>query len=190
MSTHKISVKLYLEQGQDIAPETWFKTFNAWISAHDGADVLLDVADYSHVPSGPVTILLGHQYDISIDDSDQKRGLLYNRKQPNGDGFSQQLSASIRATCETCQRLQQEEGLEDVSFRGNEMRLILNDRLNAPNTSDTRDAINEDLNGLLNQLYSGADVVIEQREDATQRFTLDIRAEGDWPIEKLLENLS
>ena len=190
MPTHKISVKLYLEQGQDIAPETWFKTFNTWISAHNGSDVLLDVADYSHVPAGPVTILLGHQYDISVDDADQKRGLLYNRKQPNGDDFSQQLSASIRAACETCQRFQAEEGLEGASFRGNEIRLILNDRLNAPNTAETLNGIQKDLDALLNQLYDGANVTIEQREDAKQRFTLDIRAEGDWPVEKLLENLS
>ena len=53
MPTHKISVKFYLDQGHNIAPDTWFKTFNNWISAHNGADVLLDVADYSHVPNGP-----------------------------------------------------------------------------------------------------------------------------------------
>jgi len=188
MSTHKISVKLYLDQGHDIAPETWFQTFNTWISAHDGDDILLDVADYSHVPAGPVTLLLGHQYDISIDDTDQKRGLLYNRKQPQGDNFAEQLSSAIRSACETCQRLQTEE--DNVSFRGNEIRVILNDRLNAPNTADTLNAIRKDLNVLLNQLYEGADVAVERREGTKQRFTLDICTDGNWPVEKLIENLS
>ena len=188
MSTHKISVKLYRNQGHDVAPETWFQPFNTWISAHDGADVMLDVADYSHVPAGPVSILLGHQYDISIDDSDHKRGLLYNRKFPQADNFADQLSAAIRSACETCQRLQAEG--DNVSFRGNEIRLILNDRLNSPNTSDTLNAIQDDLNSLLSKLYEGADVAIERREDPKQRFTLDIQTDGDWPVEKLLENLS
>ncbi len=187
MPTHKISVKLYLDQGRDIAPEIWFKIFNNWISAHDGADVLLDVADYSHVPNGPVTLLIGHEYDLSIDDTDAKRGLLYNRKQPGGDGFAQQLSAAVRATCETCRRLEAE---EDVVFRGNELRIILNDRLNAPNTAGTHAAIQDDLQALLRQLYGGAEVAVARREDARQRFTLDLRAEGDWPIETLLKNLS
>lgn len=187
MPNHKISVKFYLDQGHNIAPETWFKTFNNWISAHNGSDVLLDVADYSHVPNGPVTLLIGHEYDISIDDTDAKRGLLYNRKQPNGDDFAQHLSAAVRGACEICQRLETEEA---VTFRGNGLRLILNDRLNAPNTENTHDAINDDLQALLRQLYNGAEVIAERRKNAKQRFTLDIRTEGDWPVAKLLENLS
>ncbi len=186
MPTHRISVKLYLDQGHDIAPEMWFKTFNNWISAHEGPDVLLDVADYSHVPNGPVTLLIGHEYDISIDDTDAKRGLLYNRKQPDGDQFAQQLAAAVRAACETCHRLEVEEG---VSFRGNELRIILNDRLNAPNTEATHNAIRDDLQALLHRLYNGASVAVAQRKDAKQRFTLDLHAEGEWPIEKLLENM-
>ena len=187
MPTHKISIKFYLDQGHNIAPETWFKTFNNWISAHNGSDVLLDVADYSHVPNGPVTLLLGHEYDISIDDTDAKRGLLYNRKQPNGGAFAQQLSSAVRAACETCRRLETEEA---VAFRGNELRLILNDRLNAPNTENTHNAIKDDLQALLHQLYNGSEVLAERRKDTGQRFTLDIRAEGDWSVAKLLENLS
>lgn len=186
MPTHKISVKLYLDQGHNIAPETWFKTFNNWISAHNGAEVLLDVADYSHVPNGPVTLLIGHEYDISIDDTDAKRGLLYNRKQPNGGDFAQQLSSAVRAVCTICQRLEAEEA---VTFRGDELRLVLNDRLNAPNNENTHNAINDDLQVLLNQLYNGSEVAAERRKDAKQRFTLDIRADGDWSVAKLLENL-
>ena len=187
MPTHKISVKLYLDRGREIAPEIWFKIFNAWISAHDGSDVLLDVADYSHVPEGPVTLLIGHEYDISIDDTDAKRGLLYNRKRPGGDGFAQQLGAAVRATCETCRRLEAE---GDVVFRGDELRIVLNDRLNAPNAETTHEAIRDDLNALLHRLYNGAEVAVARRTDAKQRFTLDMRAEGDWPIETLLDNLS
>ena len=187
MPTHKISVKLYFDQGQEIAPEIWFKIFNNWISAHDGSAVLLDVADYSHVPNGPVTLLIGHEYDISIDDTDAKRGLLYNRKQPGGDGFAQQLAAVVRATCETCRRLEAEEG---VVFRGNDLRIILNDRLNAANTDATHEAIQGDLNALSRRLYNGAKVAVLRRTGAKQRFTLDLHAEGDWPIETLLKNLS
>ena len=187
MPTHKISVKLYFDRGQEIAPEIWFKIFNNWISAHDGADVLLDVADYSHVPNGPVTLLIGHEYDISIDDTDAKRGLLYNRKRPGGDGFAQQLAVAVRATCETCRRLEAE---EDVVFRGDELRIILNDRLDAPNTEATHEAIQGDLDALSRQLYNGAEVAVARRTDAKQRFTLDLRAEGDWPIETLLKNLA
>ena len=75
-------------------------------------------------------------------------------------------------------------------FRGNELRLILNDRLNAPNTENTHNAIKDDLQAFLHQLYNGSEVAAERRKDVKQRFTLDIRAEGDWSVAKLIENLS
>ena len=76
---------------------------------------------------------------------------------------------------------------EDVVFRGDELRIILNDRLDAPNTEATHEAIQGDLNALSRQLYNGAEVAVARRTDAKQRFTLDLRAEGDWPIETLLK---
>ena len=76
-----------------------------------------------------------------------------------------------------------------VVFRGNELKLVLNDRLNAPNTENTHSAINDALQAFLHQLYNGSEVAAERRKDTKQRFTLDIRAEGDWPVAKLLENL-
>ena len=190
MNTHKVSVKFYLEKGHVIAPATWLKTFNSWISENESSDVLIDVVDYSHVPNGPVALLVGHQYDISIDDSDDQRGLLYNRKQPTDGDFAQHLTAVVRHASETCGRIEADPEFEDkVAFKGGELRLVLNDRLNAPNAEETLSEIQDDLNGLLSRLYAGAAVTIERREDPRERFTLDIRAEGDWPIDKLQENL-
>jgi hypothetical protein len=190
MNTHKVSVKLYLDKGQDVAPETWFRIFNAWISNHQGTDVLIDVADYSHVPAGPVALLVGHEYDICIDDSDQKRGLLYRRKQPVDGGFGSQLEAAIRSTCEICRRLETDTELgNQVVFCANDMRIVLNDRLNAPNSEETLNAIRADVNALLNRLYAGAAVVAHRRENARERFTLDVSANGHWTVESLLKNL-
>ena len=190
MDTGKISVKLYMEKGHDVDPEEWFKTFNTWISTHQGPDVLIDVADYSHVPAGPVTLLVGHEYDISIDDSDEQRGLLYNRKRLAEGDFAQRLTDTLRNACKTCKRIETHPELGDqVSFRANEVRLVLNDRLNAPNTEETLNAIQDDLNALLNKLYDGADVTVSRRENPDLRFTLDIKADGEWSVDKLLASL-
>ena len=48
MNVYRIQIKFYLESGQDIAPETWFRVFNTWIPVTTD-EVLVDVADYSHV---------------------------------------------------------------------------------------------------------------------------------------------
>ena len=190
MNTHKINVKLYLDKGHDIAPETWFKVFNTWISANEGPEVLVDVADYSHVHAGPVTLLVGHECDVSIDDADEKRGLVYNRKKPSAGDFATCLKAAVRAVCETCRRIETDPELgNQVAFRGGDMRIVLNDRLNAPNTDDTLKAIRKDLDVLLNQLYAGSVVGVSRRESPKERFALDIRASGTWRVSDVLKNL-
>lgn len=187
MDTHKIAVKFYFDKGQDVTPEAWFKTFNTWISANEGPDVLIDVVDYHHVKNGPSTMLIGHEYDIVIDDSDGKRGLLYNRKRAvDGDDFGQRLATVVKQACEACKRVETD---TDVAFRGSEVRVVINDRLNAPNTAETLAAIQADLDAVLQKLYGDATVSVSRREDPKVRLTLDVKADGNWSVDQLLSNL-
>ena len=41
-----------------------------------------DVADYSHMHAGPGIVLVANDANVSIDESDDRRGLLYSRKSP------------------------------------------------------------------------------------------------------------
>lgn len=190
MNTHKIAVKLYMDKGQDIAPETWFKTFNKWISANAGPDVLIDVVDYSHVKNGPVTLLVGHEYDISIDDVDGKRGVLFSRKRSDAGEFAQHLTSVVKQACEVGRRFETDGDVGDqVAFRGHEICIILNDRLNAPNSEETLQVIQADLDALLAKLYGDAKVSVSRRDDAKARLTLDVQAKGDWSVDQLLANM-
>jgi len=54
MDIQKFAIKYFLEKGQSVEPETWFRTFNSWIP-DEKDEVWIDVADYSHVREGPVT---------------------------------------------------------------------------------------------------------------------------------------
>lgn len=191
MDTHKIGVKFYFEKGQDVAPEVWFKTFNTWISAHEGPDVLIDVVDYHHVKNGPVTLLVAHEYDISIDDGDGRRGLFFSRKQPTEGNFLARLSSAVKQTCEICQRIETDGNVgSQVAFDGSEVRLVLNDRLLAPNTEETLQAIQADLDAVLGKAYGGAKVSVARRDDVKARFTLDVKADGNWSVDQVLKNLS
>jgi len=190
MSTHKIAVKFYMDKGQDIAPETWFKTFNKWISANAGPDVLIDVVDYRHVKNGPVTLLVGHEYDVSIDDADGKRGVLFSRKRSGEDDFAGHLSAAIKQACEMCRRIETDGDVGDqVAFGGQKVCLIFNDRLNAPNSEETLQAIQADVDAVLGRVYGDANVSVSRRDDAKARLTLDVQAEGSWTAEQLIANL-
>ena len=64
----------------DLAPV--IPVFHSWIQDQIFAELLLDVADYRHVHHGPGLMLIGHEADYSLDQTDGVLGLRYNRKAP------------------------------------------------------------------------------------------------------------
>ena len=88
---HRIKAKVFFSAPVDLEEITL--VFNRWIREQrlDG-HLLIDIADYRHVPGGPGVILVGHEADIAIDLGDGRPGLAYIRKRswpdadrPDGD---------------------------------------------------------------------------------------------------------
>src|SRR5713226_1464167 len=87
--------------------------FHRWIQQSVCEELLIDVADYRHVPAGPGVLLVGHEANYSLDLSFNRLGLLYNRK-AWGDGSAQDnLLQAFHAALTACQRLE-----EEPEFRG------------------------------------------------------------------------
>ena len=185
MDIQKFAIKYFLEKGQSVEPETWFRTFNSWIP-DEKDEVWIDVADYSHVREGPVTLLVGHEANYCIDNGNGNLGLLYTRKRPVDGTLSNRLETAFKAVCTTCHRLEED---VNVKFDGSRAQLALNDRLSAPNTSETMEAVRDDLEKVINKLYSGAKFSIEKGLEERNRLTININVEGSWSVGKLLENL-
>jgi hypothetical protein len=60
--------------------------FHRWIQQKSFPNhLLVDVADYAHVPEGPGTLLVSHEANIHFDRDGGKPGVLYVRKQPAGE---------------------------------------------------------------------------------------------------------
>src|SRR5437660_4592029 len=82
MDLHKINIKLFVES-DTFAPTEFVPIFHRWIQAQslDG-HLLIDVADYAHVPAGPGTLVVAAEANIHMDRGENRLGLLYVRKQP------------------------------------------------------------------------------------------------------------
>ena len=190
MEAYRIGIKFYLSSGSDVDPETWFRVLNTWIPVST-EEILIDVADYSHVHNGPVTLLVGYEANYGIDSSNGRAGLLYTRKQPLTGDMGERIRSCIGDALKACRRLEQEEDLKgSVVFDGGELEIILNDRLNAPNTAETFSALQPALNSVLDGLYGGAQTQIEHDDDPRRRFAVRIKIEGDWEVDNVLENMS
>ncbi len=188
MDLSRINLKFFLDEWE-VLPEEIFRIFNTWISTTTD-EVLVDVADYSHVHAGPITLLVGHEANYCIDNTDEKIGLLYTRKQPLDGGMSDRFRRVFTAALRACQRLEQEPELKGkVEFRGGEVLLVANDRLHAPGTQETQNALKADLEGFLQALYGGTEFALESTPVPAPRPAIRIKSSTEFDVTTLLKNL-
>src|SRR5262245_58264691 len=81
MNPNRLSLKLFA--AQPIARgdlHRFIGVFHRFIQEAAVPGLLIDVADYAHVPDGPGVILIGHEVDYGIDLARGRTGLLTLRK--------------------------------------------------------------------------------------------------------------
>jgi hypothetical protein len=116
--------------------------FHQWIRDNACPEMLVDVADYRHVPAGPGVLLIGHEANYSLDNRENRLGLLYNRKAEVDGGVETRMRQALRAALEACDRLEREEVFRGkLKFNRNSMEFFVNDRLLAPNSDETWQAL-------------------------------------------------
>src|SRR5215467_6210669 len=80
MELQKINVKFFVAEPNKIPLTDFIDIFHGWIQATDG--VYHDVADYSHMQAGLGIVLVAADANVSIDETEGRRGLLYKQKAP------------------------------------------------------------------------------------------------------------
>jgi hypothetical protein len=191
MDLQHVNIKLRIANAgePDLAP--LIPVFHNWIQAQAFGDLLLDVADYRHVPAGPGVVLIGQEGDYSVDQTDDRLGVRYNRKAPLGGSNQDRLQQAARAALTACQRLETEPGLEGkFRFDGREIELFFNDRLLAPNLDTTRQAAKPDLDAFFRKLFRGGDYSLSYGSDARRLFTVFAETSRPFLASELLASLN
>ena len=80
MQLQHVNVKLLVQNAEDLDLEPLIPVFHGWIRGQVLGELLLDVADYRHVYAGPGVVLIGHEGNYSVDNTDNRLGVRYNRK--------------------------------------------------------------------------------------------------------------
>jgi hypothetical protein len=177
MELQHVNVKLLVQKGQGASLEPLIPVFHGWIENQSGEDeLLIDVADYSHVPAGPGIVLIGHEGNYSVDNTGDRLGVRYNRK-ATVDGDNQlRLSQAARAALTACKRLEAEPRLDGkFRFNGQDIEIFINDRLIAPNNAATRQAFDADFHAFSRKLFRGKEYSISYREDPRSLFTAYVK---------------
>src|ERR1700688_1363735 len=93
-----VNVKLFLKSPGGFDLEALVPVFHGWIRDRVCEELLLDVADYRHVPAGPGVVLIGLQADYAVDNTDDRLGVRYNRKAALDGSNQDRLQQAARAT--------------------------------------------------------------------------------------------
>ena len=189
MELQKINVKLFVENPDSVSLTDFIDIFHGWIQATDGD--YHDVADYSHLTAGPGVILVAREANISIDESDNRRGLLYSQKSFL-DGSNQiKLRWVLRSTLENFRKLEREPKLGGkLKLLGNEVLIAINDRLLAPNNDESFAVVATEVEPLARNLFGDAEFILEREPEKRRIFALRIRASRSLTVDELLNRLN
>jgi hypothetical protein len=193
MDLFKITIKLFTET-DTFGPTEFIPIFHYWIQNQSLPNhLLIDVADYAHVPAGPGTLVVASEANIHMDRSENRLGLLYVRKQPipGSPAFPHQLRGSVAETLKAAIKLQSEPELAGrLKFQTNEISIRLNDRLLAPNTEATFETHKKDFESLATDLYGPAPFLIDHyKPSPLTLFEIRIKSGESPKLPRLLERI-
>ena len=191
MDLQHVNVKFLLKDAEAADLEPLIPIFHGWIQGRVCEELLLDVADYRHVPAGPGVMVIGLQADYSVDDTDHRLGVRYNRKAGLDGGNQQRLEQAARAALTAFQRLEEDPRLGGkLRFEGREVEVFINDRALAPNTGETRDAADPDLRAFAKKLFRGGEYSLTYGNDPRRLFGACLKSSQEFSVADLLKNLS
>lgn len=187
----RIGIKVFTADGVSVRPREFVPVFHRWIQTRAVDDqMLVDVADYEHVPNGPGVVLVAHEGNFSVDLGDGRMGLAYARKAPTPGALADRLRAAARIVLGACRLLEDDAALGGrMRFRADELYVFANDRLRAPNTAPALAEFQPAVENLLRTLYGNASCTLTADPDRRARLGLRVKAPAGNGVGTLLERL-
>ena len=190
MELQRLGVKFFLQDSSQLEFSDLIPVFHSWIQEQLVDDhLLVDIHDYSHVQGGPGILLVAHEGNFSMDLGDGRLGLFYYRKQPLEGALGSRLENIFRATLQGARLLETESQLDEVQFQMDELLVVANDRLNAPNTEATFQQLEPELSAFFSRLLDGKDFTLARQEDPRERFTVRVSTGHSQDTQTLLDRL-
>lgn len=190
MQFQHVNLKLLVKSPEEADLEPLIPVFHGWIQDQSLGELLLDVADYRHVYAGPGVVLIGHEGNYSVDNTDKHLGIRYNRKAALIGDNHDRLKQAARAALTACKRLEADPRLGGkLRFNGHDMELFINDRLLAPNGEVTREAVRPDLEAFFQKLFRGSEYSLLDSGDPRRLFAVSVKSSHAFSVADLLANL-
>jgi len=177
MELQHVNAKIFVEGDLAVDPSRFINVFHQWIQDRVITDeLLIDVADYCHVPDGPGVMLIAHEADYSMDHTDGRWGLRYNRKAALSGTNEDRFRQAVRRATNACRLLEDQFASDGpLKFSRREFELFINDRLLAPNTPQTLASCKPEIEAFLAKLVGSKDFALYPSTDSRRRFGVVVK---------------
>ena len=183
MELQKFAVKLFLNMNESYSSKDFIPVFHSWIQDKVIADhLLIDVADYSHIPDGPGVMLIAHEGHISLDQENHQPGIMYMRKTELDGTFNDRFNKILSTVIEAADRLRNNNIDNDINFINNSFRFIANDRLYAENTIENQTLYKKKIKNVINEIYPDSNVEFVDISNKNERLAFTVNFSNDIDI--------
>jgi hypothetical protein len=166
-----VNVKIFAREPGSIDLADAIPVFHRWIRDAVLDELVIDIADYRHVPEGPGVMLIGDEANYSLDCAFGRLGLLYNRKRPSEGTFTDKLLHAFGSALSASSRLENEPVFRGkLKFDAGQCEVIVNDRLLAPNTEQTWAALRPEFEAFFDGLLGSGAYAIKHVGEPRDRF--------------------
>jgi hypothetical protein len=164
--------------------------FHRWIQEVVLHELIIDVADYRHVPAGPGVMLIGDEANYSLDCAFDHLGLLYNRKRPSEGAVTDKLFKAFGSALLACSHLEDEAAFRGkLKFDAGHCEVILNDRLLAPNTEETWLELRPHFEAFFDGLFGSGRYLMKRLGERRERFRIEVNTLSQIDVRSTLEVL-
>ncbi len=173
MNLQHVNVKIFVDDNSSVDLEHVIPVFHRWIADDVMGQLLIDVADYCHVPMGPGIMLIGLEVDYSMDNTADQLGLRFNCKGQREGSNEDRFSHAIRCAAKACLLLESE--IDGLKFDRHRLQFFINDRALAPNTEETHRDTRDELSEIFRHLAGDQEMDFEYNQDARSLFGAVVR---------------
>lgn len=163
MNLQHIAFKIFVDGELSTDWEQFINIFHGWVAAQSMPEMMIDVADYRHVPNGPGVVMVGSKADYYMDNTGGKPGLRYVCKVKKDGSTEEQVQQAFAHASAACARLESE--ISCLKFSRTDFELTVNDRAVAPNTAETRSSLEKELPAILEKTL-GSNSTLQLQQDA------------------------
>lgn len=175
LTVQHVNIKIFATKA-DIDLTDAIPIYHRWIQENTMPEMLIDVADYKHVPDGPGVMIIGNQVDYSLDEQEGRLGILYNRKGVVHLDTQGALKQAFEAARHAAKLLEAEPAFAGkLKFDAGDVEVIINDRIIAPNTDATWQTLSPEIKKFFAGIYGNDDFILEHRGEPRERFRVGVK---------------